>query len=207
MSGELSSKKSTGTTLVELMVYMTLFSCVLSCVYWVLITSMRYYNVADASVDLQSQAMRGMATLTQDLSETTSMSVYDLDASTPKGIIFASPRNSQKKYTYNAYNELLWKRWVCYYIGSNKGVSYLYRKEVINDAGTATIPAIPAGKDTISGWINDNSLTATTVAKYVDSVNFEIYTDIVTATYSLENSPSTDKRNTLQITSQIRTRN
>jgi type II secretory pathway component PulJ len=212
-----NSSRERGTTLVEALVYTALFGIVLTCIYWVLVASMRYYRIADSSVELQQNGMSAMTAVTQDLSESMSATVYDLDAAPPKGIIFASPRNRTStgdignSYIYDNQKRLLWSKWICYYIAQNKTGEYtcLYKKEYWKCAANTGEfePAASSSYRTTTAFKDDPSLKPRTVAKYVKDIQFIQTGNLIDLTLDLEKSPNPSTPNTLRLMSQIRIRN
>ncbi|MGV8121913.1 MAG: type II secretion system protein J [Candidatus Xenobiia bacterium LiM19] len=196
-----------GTTLIEGMVYCAIFGIIMTCIYWVLVASMRYYNIANYSVDLQQNGLSVMTALSHDLSESKSSTFTNLIASTPKGVIFASPRNSSGTYSYHPDTRLLmWTKWVCYYIDTTNGVNYLYRKEYYKNTSEA-VPVIPDDHSTIQQFKNDSSLPRKTMAKYIQTINATLSGNVVELTLTFDNSPSTDKGNSLSISTKVKMTN
>lgn len=206
-----------GTTLIEALVYCVIFGLVLSCIYWVLIASMRYYHIANDSIELQQSALISMSTLTQELCESRASAIYS--STDPDGILFCSARDSKNHYTYNPLStKLYWQKWVCYYVGTSGGVKYLYRKErkLPNPAET---PATIAGYDTVKLFAEDTGKPRT-VGKYIDSLTFTYDTDPSTTEAPpaprpgevgikavFNKSPNPEKGNQLEIRSEAQVRN
>ncbi|MHC9543986.1 MAG: type II secretion system protein J [Vulcanimicrobiota bacterium] len=198
-----------GTTLIEGIVYCAIFGIIMTCIYWVLVASMRYYNIANYSVDLQQNGLSVMTALSHDLSESKSSTFTNLIDSTPKGIIFASPRNSSGSYSYHPDSRLLmWTKWICYYIDTTNGVSYLYRKEYYKNTSEA-VPVIPEDHSTIQQFKSDSSLPRKTIAKYIDTINASLSSNVVELTLTFDNSSRKDKvqENSLSISTKVKMTN
>jgi hypothetical protein len=197
-----------GTTVVEGIVYCVIFGIIMTCIYWVLVASMRYYNIANYSVDLQQNGLSAMSSISHDLSESRSSTFTNCTGSSTSGIIFASPRSSSGTLTYDSTTKLLqWTKWVCYYIGTTDGVNYLYRKEYYKTTGEAT-PVIPGSYSTASQFASDSSLPRKTVAKNIQQIQAELYSDSsVGLRLILDKSPSTDKGNSLELVTRVKLTN
>ena len=201
MNNEFSRRR--GTTLIEALVYTVIFGLVLTCIYWVLIASMRYYSVANDSIDLQQSALNSMSTLVQDLCESQSTSIYTFTS--PSGILFVSPRDSSNQYTYDAKMNLQYQKWVCYYVGTSNGVNYLYKKE-LTITPTAD-PAVVPGYATTSDFAGDSALPKRTIGKYINTLECNNASGVVTTIANFEKSPGTDKQNLLEIRNETKLRN
>jgi len=189
------------------MVYCAIFGVIMTCIYWVLVASMRYYNIANYSVDLQQNGLSAMTALSHDLSESKSNTFTNFTASTPKGVIFASPRQLNGSYSYHPDTRLLmWTKWICYYIDTTDGVSCLYRKEYYKQTSEA-VPVIPDTHSTIEQFKSDSSLPRKTMAKYIDTINASLSGNVVELTLTFNNSPSTDKGNSLSISTKVKMTN
>ena len=194
-----------GTTLIEALVYTALFGLVLSCIYWVLIASMRYYHIANDSIELQQNGLVALSTITQELSESQANSIYSF--SDPDGIIFASPRNSSNQFTYGSLTQKLqWSKWVCYYVGSNGGNNYLYKKEYFKQTPEET-PVVPTDHDTVAEFAGDSDLSQRTVCKYIDNIQFTLTGEVVTINALFKKSPNPEIGNELEIQSETKERN
>lgn len=203
-----TSRCHRGTTVVEGIVYCVIFGIILTCIYWVLVASMRYYNIANYSVDLQQNGLSAMSSISHDLSESKASTFTNCTSSSPSGIIFASPRSSSGTLNYDSTTKLLqWTKWVCYYIGTTDGVNYLYRKEYYKTSGEAT-PVIPSSYSSTSQFANNSSLPRKTVAKNVQQIQAELYSDnSVGLRLVLDKSPSTDKGNSLELVTRVKLTN
>ncbi len=196
-----------GTTIIEGIVYCVIFGIILTCIYWVLVASMRYYNIANYSVDLQQNGLSAISALSHDLSETKASTFTSDTSSTPHGIIFASPRNSGGSFSYDSTSRLLlWTKWICYYIETTNGVNYLYRKEYYKSSGE-TLPAIPSSHSTTLQFSNDTSLPKKTVARNIQQITATLNGSVVSLTLTFEKSPSIDKGNSLSISTVVKTTN
>jgi hypothetical protein len=208
MKGKWSTRR--GTTLIEGIVYFCLFGTVLSCVYWVLIASLRYYNIADSSVQLQQDALNATSDFTRELCESMAGSIYDENGSVPgsttfsNSIIFVSPRKQDGTYSYDSNRNLMWCKWVCYYVDTTD--SCLYKKEYYF---TPTInPSRITSCDTTLEFKNTTNLPRRAVTRNLCSVVFSLASDASLKIVSnFDKSPSTDKGNSLSVETQLTFRN
>jgi len=127
-------KRSRGTTLIEAMVYCSIFGMVLACIYGTLVSSTRYFYAADALNQATQSAQTGIAQLVNELTESHPSTVVLGSTSTgttnQNGIIFASPRDEAGIYQRGTDGKAIWQKFVCYYTGTDGDEPVLIRREV-----------------------------------------------------------------------------
>jgi len=145
-----------GATLVEVIVYCALLGLLLTAIYQVLIGCARAYVEYLSVTELERGVMIATTRVTWELAESNSGSIR-IDTN-PSGIVFASPQNAQGLFQYDASGNLLWQKYVCYYLDT--ATRKLVRKEEYLTTPETSAPAIPTGKTT-SYFKNSTSLVST----------------------------------------------
>lgn len=135
-----------GTTLLELLVYSLLLGVLLLAVYGVFSAGMKYFRFIEATSDLRGQAQTTLIRIAAELAETRGYTVLVDD----EALIFCSPRNRAGSYTYDAYGNLQWHRFVGYYRESD---GRILRTPVYLSTPRST----PANASTIVGTISNPS--------------------------------------------------
>lgn len=195
-------RKKKATTLIEALVYLGLVGFLFTCIYGVLISSMKYYKLAENSTELQNNAMIAVVKMVNELSETRYSTISS--GGSPAGIIFLSPRNSSNAFEYDSSGQLYWQKWVCYYIGTDQnGISTLIRKERYLAAKTATPPS---NTYTTASFSSDGTLTPDYISRYATSLTFTT-SGAVSIQADFEKLPSTDYYSKVEITSKVFPRN
>lgn len=116
-----------GTTLVELMIYMSLVTMVFLAIYGVFMAGRRYFEIARASIEVQQAANTIGYRLTRDLMETDAPTVQFYPNSTltsaPAGVVFLSARKpvtgaaDDNTFQYdNTYGVPNWQKYIGYYL-------------------------------------------------------------------------------------------
>lgn len=200
-TGYFQKRRTTGTTLIEIMVYAALLGMFFYCIYGVLIASMRYFRIARATVEIQQQAMNAIANLSRDISQTKAEKII-IDTN-PTGIIFPSPVDSEGKYSFDSSGELLWQKWICYYIDTNDGENYLFKKEY--KIAPTTDPVAPVSMDTTAEFKNA-SLHRRTIAKNITGLNFSGITPL-NIEVIFAKDPDYSNRNVVNIQTRVFIRN
>lgn len=122
-------KKSKGTTLIEMLVYIFLFLLVFIGIHRIFNSATQYYYLSIASVDVQQSALSASYRLSRELSES-ALSSIKLYNTTPKGIVFMSPRDSAGTISFQTASpyegEVYWYKYVAYYLDTDPGDSSLY---------------------------------------------------------------------------------
>lgn len=130
------------TTLVELIVSSTLLLLVLGGAYAAAEMSTRASYVQANDMVLEQSMLVAMSRVSQEVVECDLMSwaVY----TSPPGIVFASPRDSNGVCQFDATNgNVTWQAWVCFYVDTVNGTSALIRKsQTLSGAPLSSPPAV-----------------------------------------------------------------
>lgn len=145
-----------GITLAELTVYAALLGVLLSGAYATLTLSMRYFAVARASTDLQSQAQQSILHLVSEIADSTGCSITYKNQSAAASIILLSPRDRLGNFQQDASGNLLWQRWTCYSWDASSGnltrmTAYLQHPVTVPPACPYTMTTFPRHASTIVG--------------------------------------------------------
>ncbi|MBI2267445.1 MAG: hypothetical protein HYU64_20135 [Armatimonadetes bacterium] len=185
----MKARKTSGMTMAELLVYCVVFSFCLTGVFGIFKAGKDSFEVGAVNVDLQGNALRAARQLGRELRESNWTSTQNFTTS-PKGIIFVSPRNpsDNNSFDYNVTEKkIYWHKLVCYYIATNSatGVKALFRKEVAINATSAnsSITALDAAHDTTTEFANDNTLKRKVISDYVDETQSAITQETSTKSY------------------------
>lgn len=119
--------RARGTTLVEIMIYMSLVTMVFLAIYGVFMAGRRYFEIARASIEVQQAANTIGYRLTRDLMETDAPTVQYYPngtfATAPAGVVFLSARKpvtgaaDDNTFQYdNTYGVPNWQKYVGYYL-------------------------------------------------------------------------------------------
>lgn len=158
------SRRPSGTTLVELMTYMSLVTMVFLAIYGIFTAGRRYLEIARASIEVQQAANTIGYRLTRDLMETDAHTVQyypNSAASTaPVGIVFLSARKpvtgaaDDNVFQYDAtYGIPNWQKYVGYYLDADPSypdqptMRALYVAEVVPSG----FPKTAAQKGSVNG--------------------------------------------------------
>ena len=133
-------RRTEGHTLVEVLVAAGIMLLVLLCTCHMLVSSLSFYAVERTATELQQGALGPLARLSRELAEADPYAVR-VDTS-PAGIVFASPRDSQGRFTFDASTNLMWQRYICYYVTTVNGSQALVRKEMALSAPRNTPPPL-----------------------------------------------------------------
>lgn len=128
-----------GLTLPELLVACALASLVLTGLALLFVQSVRYHRALEVSLDLQQSNLAAMALLSRDLSEGNPASLR----TEPGGLVMASPRDLTGNLQVDAQGRLMWRKYICYYLGPVNGVNCLVRKEQALPVPLDTAPILP----------------------------------------------------------------
>ncbi|MCE1245330.1 MAG: prepilin-type N-terminal cleavage/methylation domain-containing protein [Firmicutes bacterium] len=193
-----------GITLPELLIYAFLFGIILTGIYGIFISSMKYYRVTEARTIMHQNAMNSMANLFSETPGAKSTSV--VIGSAPSGLYFLSARKSDGSYEFDSTGKIKWQRWVCYYLKQETNGKYsLMRKEAPLSLPTANPGACPYS--TVTAFAN-STVSADTIATGIQSMTIAKQ---ATGNYSFEiifdQTTDTTKPNRLQVATRIQTRN
>ncbi|GEM_PF-1302571 len=197
-----------GTTLVELMVYISIMGIIFSIVYTILTYSMRYFDYGINLADLQQQALKAQMKLSQEISESTMSSViYNNDSVNGYGIIFLSPRDNRgnfKTYQNLDAGKPIWQKFIGYYVSSDK----LMRKEVNitpapNPAPAAPVP-VPANPYTsVADFLSKtSSAQPRCISSSVYSMRFDNFQNTAFSIYGTFRLTYKGKINEIQLNTQ-----
>ena len=155
--------RSRAFTLSELTVYGALLGVLLTGTYAALSLSMRYFMVARAATDLQSQAQQTVLHLVSELADTTGASLYYTNQSNMSGILFLSPRDRLGNFKQDTGGNIVWQKWVCYRWDRLTGnlsrmASYLSPPTITPTACPYSIATFPATAEVVI-WRDMKALT------------------------------------------------
>ncbi|MBI2252049.1 MAG: prepilin-type N-terminal cleavage/methylation domain-containing protein [Armatimonadetes bacterium] len=171
--------KNKGSSLIEVLVYIALFSIVFSSIYMIFIMALRYYYTTKSGIEVQQGAILAVYKLSKELNESSLASLKIYRTTSPKGIVFMSIRNpaSGNQIQYSS-GSLIWYKYVCFYIETDPADSTkkaLFRKEQ-----TITPTTTPASSSTYTpAWFSSGGgagLAYEVTAHNLDaSSGFDIY--------------------------------
>ncbi|MBI3925142.1 MAG: type II secretion system protein [Armatimonadetes bacterium] len=151
-------RKSTGFTLVELLVTLALLGILLTGLYLTLLSALRYLSVAQAQQEVGQEALKAAVALRGEVQETRASTLRI--SSSPPGLVFLSPRKPDGSVEWDRWGRLIWQKWICFYLEDER----LLRKEkslaqpTVSDRPDPVTPALLAA---------DESLTAEVIARGV----------------------------------------
>jgi len=208
LSGLMKPGGERGTTLVEIMVYISIMGVVFTIVYTILTYSMRYFDYGINLADLQQQALKAQMMLNREISESTMASViYNNDSTSGYGIIFLSPRDKQGNFkTYQSIDggKPIWQKFIGYYVSSEK----LMRKEVSISPSPNPTPTAPAATPTnpytsVADFISkSSSVPARCISNNVYSMRFDNFESTAFAIYGTFRLTYHGKINEIQLNTQ-----
>jgi hypothetical protein len=145
-----------GFSLIELTIYSSLLLFLMGSVYFVLVTGLHYFRLGDVFKETQGQAILAMRKMRNEIANTTPAAISLVEATPEDNMVFLSPDelypNQTDFWTYNGFQELEWKKWVCFYHDSTN--QELIRAELTEPTAPASIPQqltpLPLGGFTIA---------------------------------------------------------
>lgn len=217
-------RTSLGFTLLELLVYSLLLGFVMFCIYGILVSAIRYFRTEQAAIELQGAALAAVSNMSADLIDTDADTIAITNGTTDtlvssgtagKAIKFASPRTASGGFTQDGSGNLMWQKWVCYYVDSS---NWLHCSEIYFGTGytptaaTSTAPANTSAPTLVQFQASSNHRI---IARNVSSSNGIQYTLTNTTTVSINawfeqsvfSNASGTNDNKCQIQDQVRTRN
>lgn len=103
-----------GTTFVELMVVLTLFSALLYCSFLLLDRGITMYRESADALEVRQFALLGISRLSSELRDTVNSSIHVDDT----GLVFTSARNTANLREYNTVSgNPKWQKYICYFLG------------------------------------------------------------------------------------------
>lgn len=173
-----NNKKNKGATLIEMLVYSSLFIVVFTGVYMVFDASVKYYYITQSNVWVQQGALNAVSQLSREVAESNLSSVV-LYNSSPEGIVFMTPRSSANTISYNTTSgyegKPYWQKYVCYYLytdPSDSSKKAVYRKEI---AVTALDAPAPSGTYTTSYFATGGGASLSYKIAAYNITSFDIY--------------------------------
>jgi len=202
----LKFKKKKGMTLPEVMVYSVLIGMVLTGVYGILTSSMKYYRITEIRSDLQQNGIKAVSGILGDMMGTPRSTIV-MSTSTPSGVFFVSSRKDDGNHQFDSSGMLIWQKWVCYYLEANTNGSYnLVRKE--------KPLATPSGTPGTPPYTSVTQFAAANLERHVvarDIQSMAITFDSATSCYSiniqLDKTTDSTKPNRMQVQTEIYVRN
>jgi len=197
-------KSRKGVTLPELLVYAFLFGIVLTGIYGIFISSLKYFRVTEARTVMHQNAMNSMSNLFAETPGAKASSV--VLGTSPSGLCFLSARKSDGSYEFDSAGKIKWQKWVCYYLKAETTTRFdLVRKEIALSTPTSSPGACPY--TTVTAFANAQ-LPSDTIARGIQSMTIAKQ---ATGNYSFnlvfDQTTDTTKPNKLQVATRIHTRN
>jgi Tfp pilus assembly protein PilW len=191
-------KHKKGFTLIEILIYCSLFMFVMSAVFGVLLGSLRYFKTIDTLISLQKSVVISLSMVTRDLTATKGTLINT--SSNPQGVMFPSYKSIDGKYTFDNDGQTKWQKWVCYYTDQNKN---LVRKEVAISPVSGTPPK-PSGLSSVSSFAN-SSQPGRQVARNIEK--FSVSLNSTTGNYEIniiaDDSENKNKPNQIDIKTEL----
>lgn len=122
----MSTSRSRGTTIPELLIFAALFLVVLGAVYSSLVMGLKAYRRTEAFASLQQQAMQALHQVSDELASSPAFAVR-LDTN---AVVFLSARTPSGVLAYDANGKVMWQAWVMYSVEDQGGRSVLVRREL-----------------------------------------------------------------------------
>ncbi len=188
-----AKRSNSGTSLVEMVVYLFIFAYLSTGIYGVLLGSMRDYQMASTSTELQQAVQSATYRLAKELEETAPSSITICasgGACGTVGVAFESGRNANGRmqivapvagtYTPAACVSSIggivgmpcWHQYVCYYLDTDQAQpneKALYRKVQSHaDAWNPGAPGNPSVYQANGGW------PVITVARHLSNAGFSL---------------------------------
>ncbi|MCL5773208.1 MAG: hypothetical protein M1536_02370 [Firmicutes bacterium] len=172
-------KRLSASSLIELLVYATIFFVIFGGVYLIFTAGVKYYTSARSMIEVQQGVQMAPFRLQRELMESdlNGITFYPNSTSSqiiPRGVVFISPRNpsNNNSFDYNtATGRCRWYKYVCYYAGTDPNDSQslaIFRKEYVPASMNPNANPVQCGYDT--GWFQGNtSLQAEIVARSISS--------------------------------------
>ncbi len=199
-------KRNRGMTLPEVMIYSVLIGLVLTGIYGILTSSMKYYRITEIRSDLQQNAIMAVSGILGDMMGTPRSTIV-MSTTTPSGVFFVSSRKSDGNHEFDSSGLLIWQKWVCYYLESNSSGSYnLVRKEVPLNTPSST-PGLPP-YTSVTQFAAAN-LQKHLIAKDIKSlaITFNSATNCYNIDIKLDKTTDPTKPNNMQVKTEIYVRN
>jgi len=127
--------------LLEVLVAVVLLGLLLAGMYALLVASLRSWVFTANASELQQGTLTAASRLSWELAESNGGSFRV--GTSPAGIVFASPRDSIGHVQYDATGSLLWRSYVCYFVGTVQSIPCMLRSEEPLGTPTAAPPSIP----------------------------------------------------------------
>lgn len=199
-------RKRRGMTLPEVMVYSVLIGLVLTGIYGILTSSMKYYRITEIRSDLQQNAIKAVSGILGDMMGTPRSTIM-MSTATPSGVFFVSSRKTDGNHEFDSSGLLIWQKWVCYYLEANTNGSYnLVRKEVALSTPSST-PGLPP-YTSVAQFAAAN-LQKHLIAKDIQSmaITFDSATSCYSINIQLDKTTDPTKPNRMQVQTEIYVRN
>ena len=198
-------KKTRGMSIVEVMVYSVLIGLVLTGIYGILTSSMKYYRITEVRSDLQQNGIKAISGILGDMMGTPKSTI--VMGTNPDGVFFVSSRKSDGNHEFDNYGMLKWQKWVCYYLEQNTDGTYnLVKKE--SPISTPSSDPGTAPYTTVSQFAAA-SLQKHKIAENIQSMNivYNSSTGCYNIDIQLDKTTDTSRPNRMQVQTEIYVRN
>lgn len=186
----IASKSAAGTTLVELLVVLALFSIVLYCSFLLLDRGITMYRESADALEVRQQGLIGMSRLSAELRDTVNSSIHVDDA----GLVFTSAKNSENIREFNTVSgNPKWQKFVCYFLGpvEEDGRKLLRAEEYfpsVDSFAPDPTGGVPGGTDTPRTpefYAADTTYQRRIIARRVEKLELEKTPELVKISLTL----------------------
>lgn len=134
-------KQQRAASLIELIVTMGLLSIALLLFYSLTMSWMRKTQETELALDLQTEALKALTWINSEFSESNEQGVDDRLDVGELGISFVSPRDLNGIIRLDASGQLMWQKYVCFYLGNIDGNQALLMKQVAVTSPSSELPS------------------------------------------------------------------
>lgn len=186
----IARKSAAGTTLVELLVVLALFSIVLYCSFLLLDRGITMYRESADALEVRQQGLIGMSRLSAELRDTVNSSIHVDDA----GLVFTSAKNSENIREFNTVSgNPKWQKFVCYFLGpvEEDGRKLLRAEEYfpsVDSFAPDPTGGVPGGTDTPRTpefYAADTTYQRRIIARRVEKLELEKTPELVKISLTL----------------------
>ena len=172
------SRRGSGFTLIETLIYAVLLGMLLSGVYSAFSVSSLYWDSAQGTTEAQQECLRAMNGVNRVLSQGNASSLTVFTYGSPPhravtGFLVLSARTAAGPFQHDASGEILWQRWVAVYLepdavtNGRKLRELRVREQLITP--TASPPPVPTVNSIINASISATSPAPMVLARSVGS--------------------------------------
>lgn len=145
---------------------MALFTIVMASIAQMIRHTVRFYNTNVQATEVQQQTIQAIRWIKQEMEEGSYKSLQGLTDPTT-AVVFGSPRDLDGKIQFDGDN-MLWQKFVCYYVSEIQGQLVLLRGELLFDDAAKAAPPVPASL-TISSFTEPGAKQRV-MARHIESL-------------------------------------